>query len=467
MKTYKIVFILFLSIFGCISTKKVPIWVKEFGSRTFSTDGIEGIGFSKFEKKDKSTLIHAREIAYNEAIKNLAIKLKTEIRGSVEHQMKDKIEKVNKKYNSQYYDQINILTDIMFESILGRKYFEEYIDNKNSLYWVYVWTTKAEMQKALFEELSKQEAKNVQIMKASIQQLKVVEECIYSGRVLYALDILNKIIEQLREIKGITEVDNRNNVDLKIESETKLNEILSSVSIEPLTPTNRETYRGENLDDNIKVKMTFRYNKRVFPLSFFPLKANIVKGDVDLENSKTTNNMGIAEFKIFKFNTRENVIEITADIEEIKKEFNVLEPYSKFKIIFNIIAKSKREAKKISIKVKSKQEINQFAKNQVVARLKNVDFNIVEKNEDYILEISFETEYLGNEITMPDGTQKPFAEIFSGNIFFEMRNVYDNSLVLSKSFLSIKGFGKTKKEAEENLIKKLVDLTCEYIDENF
>jgi len=86
---------------------------------------------------------------------------------------------------------------------------------------------------------------------------------------------------------------------------------------------------------------------------------------------------------------------------------------------------------------------------------------------DYIVFVTVDTEYIGNKITLPDGTQKSFAEIYSGNIFVEIKDMKTQSVQLSKSYVGLKGFGRTKKEAEENLIKKLVDTTVEFINSNF
>ncbi|MFN3551314.1 MAG: hypothetical protein ACK4WJ_05865, partial [Endomicrobiia bacterium] len=270
IKYFNLLFIV-IFLFSC-STKKIPIWVKEFGSKNFSKDGIEGIGFVKFDKKDTSTLAKARESAYNEAIKNLAIKLKTHIKGSVEHKMQDKISLLKNKYYQQTEDQIETLTNLIFDTVLGRKYFEEYIDRKNSLYWVYVWTTKIELQKSIEEELEKQEKQNSVIMKLCLEKLKNLEEKIFSGNLVFVISELEKILSQLEEIKGIYFWGQVDNLSLKFEIEKILNTIFSSINLFSLKDISKtELIINQDLDLELEVKMELIYKDKKIPVVNFPL----------------------------------------------------------------------------------------------------------------------------------------------------------------------------------------------------
>ncbi|MEN3014295.1 MAG: hypothetical protein ABDH23_06780 [Endomicrobiia bacterium] len=465
MKYFIIVFFCFL-IFNCATTK-VPIWVKEFGTRSFSKDGIEGIGFAKFNKKDKSSLIQAREAAYSEAIKNLSIKLKTEIKGTIQRNLQDKIIQVNKKYKTESSDQIEMLTDVTFATILGRKYCEEYIDYKHSLYWVYVWTTKSDMQKAIIEELKKQEEKNIQVMRISLSQLKVVDDYLVSGKVLAAVNLLNQVFSQLKELKGITFLEKTDNISLAADVEFKLNKIFSSLEIIPLTLTNIEVYKDQPLNLEVIVRTILKYDNREIPVNFFPLSMRFLKGSGEIETAKHTDPDGIARFRIYKFTSKENILEISPNLDEIEKQKVDPEKFSQIKINYTILAKSIKETKKILVKIKKSEEsIKEFLKNEIISYLKSAEFNISDNNYDYILEISCELDYMGDKITLPDGTQKPFAEIYSGDISFEIKNL-NNDIILGYSFSSIKGFGKTKKEAQQNASKKLAELLANYVIENF
>ncbi len=468
MKNFISCFLIFLTLFSGCATVKTPIWVKEFGSRNFSKDGLEGIGFANFNKGDKSTLKIAREQAYNEAIKNLAIKLKTEVKGEIEHKMQDKISYVNKKYKQQATDEIDSLTNVMFEIILGRKYFEEYIDYKNSLYWVYVWTTKAELQKAILEELEKQEAKNISIMKMCIQQIQNVEELIYNGNIINAAKTLQQILTQISEIKGIYVVDKKDNISLEMEAKEKLNTLLSSINIREITPTSLAVTRNTPLQLEITVEVSMFYKGKIIKVSFFPLKAIFLKGAGNIEQSKYTDQNGLASFKIYELKEKENLIEITPDIFEIKKQINQLSNIENIKAVFYILANSLRETKKIFVKVAtSNQEFLDFFKAELISQLKKTEFNIVDINYDYVLNVSFQTDYIGDKITMPDGTKNKFAEIYTGSVSAELKDLLNNRIILSKSFSGINGFGITKKEAQQNLLKKLANTLAEYIDANF
>lgn len=460
---------LFIIIF-CLScaTKKVPVWVKDFGSRNFSKDGIEGIGFAKFDKKDKSTFRTARESAYNEAMKNLALKLKTHIKGTIEHRMKDKISLVDNKYSQQATDQVEVLTNLMFETVLGRKYFEEYIDRKNSLYWVYVWTTKAELQKSLEEEIEKQEIHNMNIMKLCLENLKTLEEKIYSGNLIFAISQLEKILFQLEEVKGVYIFDKVDNISLKFEVETKLNKILSSINFFSLSLDKIEVIKNQQLNLDLNLKMELLYDNKKIPVVGFPLICSFLKGSGDCDNITYTNEEGIAKFKIYKLTSKENIIEIRPDMETLKKYINKIEIFANLKVIYNIIAKSEKETKKFAIKIENIDKYkNEIIKNEIISLLKNQEFNIVDdiNTTDYILYVIVNIEEMGSKISFNDSQSS--LEIFSGSATIELKNVLYNSIILSKSFVSIKGFGKTKKEAEQNTLKKLAEVISEYIIKNF
>jgi len=455
-------------LFSCATTR-TPVWVKEFGQRTFSKDGIEGIGFAKFDKKNKSTLVEARHSAYNQAIKNLAIKLKTEVKGVLQHKMEDKISYVDKKYQQQATDQVDSLTNIMFETLLGRKYFEEYIDYKNSFYWVYVWTTKAELYKVIEEELQKQELQNIAIMKSAIQQLKNVDEYISNRNIISAISLLSQISTQLKEIKGVYVVDKIDNITLFFDVQNKLNKLLSSFNFVPLTQTSIETILGPQDNLELVVKCELNYDKNVIPIISLPLKTKVGKGNVDLQPVAVTDTDGIAKFKVYNLFAKENVVEVLIDTASLTQQWKNPDYLSNFKIVFHIVAKELKETKKFVVDVKCKNTVMiDFIKSQLVSGLKTQGFNIGNfDNADYIISATVDTEYIGDKITLPDGTQKPFAEIYSGNISVEIKDVKTQKIQLSKSYSGIKGFGRTKKEAEENVVKKLVETTVEFINSNF
>jgi len=454
--------------FSCVTTRP-PLWVKEFGQRTFSKDGIEGIGFAKFDKKNKATLLEARHSAYNEAIKNLAIKLKTEVKGVIQHKMEDKISYVNKKYQQQATDQIDSLTNVMFETLLGRKYFEEYIDYKNSLYWVYVWTTKAELYRVIEEELQKQELQNTAVIKSTIKQLKSVDEYISNGSISSAVSLLSQISSQLKEIKGIYVVDKIDNITLYFDVQNKLNKLLSSFSMTSLTSTNIETILGPQNSLELVIKCELNYDKKVIPVRSLLLKTKVVKGNVELQNFAITDADGIAKIKIYNLIAKDNIIEVLVDTESFTQQDKNIDYFSNFKIVYHIFAKELKEIKKFAVEVRYKNTgLVDFIKSQLISGLKTQGFNIVDfDNADYVIYATVDTEYIGDKITLPDGAQKTFAEIYSGNISIEIKDVKTQSVQLSKSYTALKGFGRTKKEAEENLIKKLVDTSVEFINSNF
>ncbi len=457
---YSYFFIIFLILFfiSCTTTK-VPIWVKEFGTKTFSKDGLEGIGFAKFNKKDKSTLKTAREQAYNEAIKNLAIKLKTEVRGEIEYKMQDKITYIDKKYKQQASDEVDSLTNVMFETILGRKYFEEYIDYKNSLYWVYVWTTKAELQRAILEELEKQEAKNTAIMKSCIQQLQNAENFINTGNIEDAVEVLNQVLLQISEVKGIYIVDKKDNISLELEAKEKLNSLLNSIELSPVSSTNLEVLRDTPLQLELAVEVKAFYKGKVIKANLFPLKASFLKGAGEIEQLKYTDISGLAKFRVYRLKEKENVIEISPSTNKTNIENK--------KVVFYILAKSLRESKKIFVKVNTQYKENcEFLKSELVAYLKKLELDIVESNYDYVLNVDLQINYIGDKITLPDGTKQKFAEIYTGSASVELKDLLNNKIILSKSFSGINGFGITKKDAQQNLLKKLAETISNYIDEN-
>ncbi len=468
IKYLSILFLIIL-LFNC-GTKKIPIWVKDFGSRNFSKDGIEGIGFVKFDKKDPSTLAKARESAYNEAIKNLAIKLKTQIKGTVEHKMQDKISLIKNKYYQQTEEQIENFTNLIFDTVLGRKYFEEYIDKKNSLYWVYVWTTKIELQKSIEEEIEKQEKQNSMIIKISLENLKNLEEKIFSGNLIFLIYELEKIYTQLEEIKGIYIFEKIDNISLKFEIEKILNTIFSSVNLFSLKDIdNKEFVINQDLDLELEVKIQLTYKDRKIPVVNFPLNCIFLEGSGESEKLKYTDENGIAKFKVYKLNSKENKIEISPDKEILKKYINNTQIISNLKVFYILKAKNKKETKNIYIKIENLDKYkSEVLKNEVVSFLKNKEFNIIDDIDkaDYVLIINTTVEDITDKV-LSSSSKKTYLEVFSGNITVELKDLYGNKIVLSKSYSGLKGFGKTKKEAEQNTLKKLAEIISDYIIKNF
>jgi len=460
----KLILFSIIFLFSCVTPKRVPIWVKEFGRGSFSKDGIEGVGFAKFNKRNKSTLVEARHSAYNEAIKNLAVKLKTHLKGEIEHRMEDKITYVGKRYEQQAYDKINSLTNIVFDTILGRKYFEEYIDYKDSLYWVYVWTTKKDLQQAILEELEKQEIKNTSILKSAIFMVKNIDENIYSGDVLNAVNLLEQTIKRLSEIKGVCVVDKVDNISLQNELENRINNLLSSFKLYSLNTTNIEVPINQQLNLELPVRMELKFDGKKIFVKNFPLMCKFLKGGGEIDKIAYTDSNGVAEFKVYRVSSKENLIEISPDIEELKKYTSRLEILSNLKIVYNIVSEILKE--KIYLEIKNLESFEkEFVRNEISSQLKKFSFNIaddVEKNIKYIIVVSVNLEDITNKADF-SLSKKDIVYTYSGSVSIEFKNLYNNSIILSKSFSGINGFGRTKKEAEQNTLKKLSEVVYEYI----
>lgn len=389
---------LFFNFFGCVSTHHTtaPIWIKEFGTKTFSKDGIEGIGFASYDPKKRDSYRVARDNAYNEAMKNLTIKLKTQVKGTVERQLKDTLSIVGKKYKEESQEVLDSITQVMFDSVLGRKMFEEYQDKKNKQWWVFVWMTKEEVEKTIQEELQKQEQKNKSILKSCLELRKSANEY-FSGndtKIVTIIGIYENILSQLEQIKGIVVVDGMDNISLKSEIANNISILLNSLRIKPLDKTELDFILNQNIDTSLSAKVITNYKNKEYNVSFFPLKIDVVKGDLNIDKLTKTDETGIFSYKIYNITEEKN-------------------------------------------------------------------------SADYLITVEYSVEYLGDKITLPTGQEMNFGEIYSGTVNVELKELKTNQIVASKNFVGLKGFGKTKKEAENNTLKKLSYSAAEYLISNW
>ncbi len=468
--SFIISFLIFIS--SCVTIKSsMPLWVKEFGTKTFSKDGIEGIGFASYEPRKRDSYKIARDNAYNDAIKNLALKLKTEVKGIVERQIKSQLDIVGKKHKEESQEILDSITQVMFDTVLGRKMFEEYQDEKTKRWWVFVWMNKEDVDKTIEEELKKQEIKNKNIMKACLELERSAKQYLFPSqgkpKVITAINIFENILSQLQQIKGFVIENGIDSISFKIEIENNIKMLLNSIFIQPLGETNFNVLINQPLDTFLTLKVNAKYQSRNLDVEMFPLKLSFIKGNGNIDLNVKTDENGIAKPKIYKLNNTDNEIEIVADIEELVKFSERFRSLENIRIRYYIFAKKIRELKKVYVEIKSSTENidSRIVNTEIISILKKEGFNIVEEkdNAEYFLLGDFSIEYLGNKITLPDGKIMDFGEMHSGNINVELKDVKKNEVALSKNFVGIKGFGKTKIESQNNTIKKLGTSAADYI----
>jgi hypothetical protein len=132
--------------FSCASGPKRPWWVEK---RLNKPEVLEGLGYA-YGLKDRKAL---RDAAINDAIQKLILSSSIEVNGYIETRLfSERDLGVPKSTGGELLDNVN---KTIYNTVLERKFFEEFYDKKNGEYWVYVWIPQSTVSKISAEQTLK------------------------------------------------------------------------------------------------------------------------------------------------------------------------------------------------------------------------------------------------------------------------------------------------------------------------
>lgn len=123
---------------ACATAPKKPWWVEK---RLNKPEILEGLGYA-CGLKDKKAL---RDAAINDAIQKLILSTSIEVNGYIETRLFSQRDlDVPKSTGGELLDNVN---KTIYNTVLERKYFEEFYDARTGEYWVYVWIPQSTVSK--------------------------------------------------------------------------------------------------------------------------------------------------------------------------------------------------------------------------------------------------------------------------------------------------------------------------------
>ncbi len=146
MRKVFVVLVGVIILFSCTSAPKKPWWIEK---RLNKPEVLEGLGYA-YGLKDKKAL---RDAAINDAIQKLILSSSIEVSGYIETRLfSERDLGVPKSSGGELLDNVN---KTIYNTVLDRKYFEEFYDKKNGEYWVYVWIPQSTVSKISAEQTLK------------------------------------------------------------------------------------------------------------------------------------------------------------------------------------------------------------------------------------------------------------------------------------------------------------------------
>ncbi len=150
---------------SCAPTRPRPAWMDK---RINKPEILEGLGFAPVTTDIKV----ARDSAYNDALQKLVMAGEIQAKGIVETHLSTERDVVSgEEAGKSILDNVNA---VIYDTVLQRKFFEEYSDRGAKEYWVYVYMPAAAISRITAEETLKV-VKN-QELKVSPQKRAVLDK---------------------------------------------------------------------------------------------------------------------------------------------------------------------------------------------------------------------------------------------------------------------------------------------------
>ena len=123
-----------------------PSWV----SGGAAGSGRDGAGFSAYRPGEAESARRARDAAYNDAMQKLSLKLRAAVRGEVRTALRES----SAASASAPEQWVESLTSSVFDTVLGRKRFEEWRDERRGEYWVRCSMSQQDAETAMREAIA-------------------------------------------------------------------------------------------------------------------------------------------------------------------------------------------------------------------------------------------------------------------------------------------------------------------------
>jgi len=454
----------FLFFLGNLSAKTLPPeWVDLTGKETPGI--IEGVGFCSYKEVGKKI---ARDTAYNDALQKLSLKLKTTVKGYIKTSLLDNWEKTYSKKHPEIKDKsteiLESVTESIFDTVLGRKHFDEYLYKNKKEYWVKAWMTEEEMNRAIKEALEEQNKKMTLQLQSAIDIVNSGDNYLLTGDLIASINQYNDALKILSEITGIIEVKQISNLFLKTKIETTIKQVLNNIKMQKLSSV-EESIAGKGFDKPIELKIFYTFQDKEIPVKNLPIKFEFISGKGQLENIVRTDETGRVKCNVFKVDTENinNSIEAKFYIDELLKISEIFNYLKQYKVIFNFKTISQKQALGIFIDIN-----NDVFKKELSGLLSKDGFKIVYvmSDADIIISGEIQSKYIGSKITLPDGTEMDFGPTCTATAKIDAIETKTNKVITSKTISGIKGFGKTEQEAKDSSLIKSAEAIAKYLSQN-
>jgi len=482
--------LLFLSltfIIGCATGgRKIPRpdWVGAQLQGDYTEDGIEGIGFGTYKRGDQQSMKAARDTAYNDALQKMTLRLKITVKGSVKTYLTDRKDFVSGKEEST--EVLESVTESIFDNVLGRKHFEEYRDDRNGEWWVLVWMTREEADKAIREALREQERANQAKLSSAQNIYRSARKALLSGEIAPALKQFDQAKEILSSIVGIAQsLEGMSSSELSSIIDSQTNQAISSIKMDPVGE-NQTGIQGKALAEPIGIFVHYTVDGKDVPARNLPLIFYFADGDGEIDRTSRTDNRGRAMVNVYRIDTINpaNAVEAKFDAQEIEKISERFKPLAKRRATITFASISPKETKKIVVSISELQlgraRQKSIVEDEIISYLTESGYQIMGTEQlglargnvtaasirgkaHILISGTATTESVGGKISLPDGTSMDMGPSCRASVSVTVTDVEAGKVISSKTENRMKGFGRTEEEASAQALKKAAGVIARYL----
>ena len=474
-------------IIGCATAgRKIPRpnWVGAQIQGDYTEDGIEGIGFGTYKRSDQQSMKVARDTAYNDALQKMTLRLKTTVKGSVKTYLIDRKDFVSGKEEST--EVLESVTESIFDNVLGRKHFEEFREDRKGEWWVLVWMTREEADKAIREALAEQERANQAKLSSAQNIYKSAYKALLSGELSPAFKQFDQAKEILSSIVGITQsLDGMSSSELSSEIDRQTNQAISSIKMDPVGG-NQTGIQGKALAEPLGIFVHYTVDGKDVPARNLPLVFYFVDGGGEIDKTSRTNDKGRAIMNVYRVDTINpaNAVEAKFDAQEIEKVSERFKPLAKRRATITFASISPKETKKVVVSISESQlghaRQESIVENEIISYLTESGYQIMGAEQlglahgnitlasirgkaHILISGTATTESVGGKISLPDGTSMDMGPSCRASVWVSVTDVETGKVISSKTENRMKGFGRTEEEASAQALKKAAGVIAQYL----
>ncbi|MFA5858584.1 MAG: hypothetical protein WC955_05915 [Elusimicrobiota bacterium] len=451
-----------------------PEWVINFVN--YDKPGIiYGTSFSAYDKRKKETKKVARDTAYADALQKMASKLETTVQSSVQTQLQNEIEQVSgKKPKEITKESLDSVTKVLIDSVLGRKQFEEWVDEKKGEYWVHAYMTVAEANRALEEALKKRKEENIAKLKSAVDVNDAAEIALANGDISTAFDQYNAALKLISGISGAISLENGvSNLEIKPKLENRFKEIITSIKTVGYGD-NQNVQLNQGTEKPLTVKVYYTLKGTNIAAKNVPLVYSFTQGSGELDQRVRTDEEGMARAKVINVTTEgQNVITATFDLDELSKIHPSFVLLTGLKAKFTVNAISQKQSKRLYVAIEELNFESPRSDSYIGTELNRIlvenGYKVVTARQvgnaepteeglkgkvEVLISGKASTEYIGDTMPLPDGTVMKFNPSSRAKVTIEVIDIVTGKAIGSVTEAGIKGFGRTKEESGDEALKK-------------